>query len=251
MKTKITFLSVAVMVAALVSSCTQLPTADFTTDPATDIIQYDAVTFTNMSLDAVSYAWDFGDGGSSTEESPVHIFKSAGSFTVTLVATNEDGDTEVTQTVEVAAHNNTYTIDDTVFQVDSSMFWFSGSTMGSPYIRLLTPVDGQDNPDLLKLYPNMGLGELPGTYTWDNTDMPAGTFDVGYTANYAGFVWDWLGYGKEGSGDLVIEEVETDIYRITGEFILSVGDYDTTTWEFVETSTSTLSIDYIGEITPL
>ena len=46
-----------------------------------------AVTFTNTSTGAESYSWDFGDGNSSTDESPVHTFAGAGIYTVVLTAT--------------------------------------------------------------------------------------------------------------------------------------------------------------------
>jgi len=42
-----------------------------------------------------SWLWDFGDGSTSTEQNPVHIYESEGSFTVKLTATNSAGsDTE-------------------------------------------------------------------------------------------------------------------------------------------------------------
>ncbi|MBL7828656.1 MAG: PKD domain-containing protein, partial [Saprospiraceae bacterium] len=46
-------------------------------------------TFTNGSANADSYLWDFGDGFTSTEVDPVHTYASAGTYTVTLSATNE------------------------------------------------------------------------------------------------------------------------------------------------------------------
>ena len=92
----------------------------------------------------------------------------------------------------------------------------------SAYIRLLTTVSGQDNPDLLKLYPNKGFNELPGTYTWDS-ENPEGTYDFGYTANYAGMAYDWTAIGKTGSQNLVITELATDVYKIELSGILSVG----------------------------
>lgn len=249
MKNLMKLLSLAVLT-ALMAGCATLPTTDFSFSP-TDVIQYDEVTFTNMSLDADSYAWDFGDGSTSTEMSPTHVFKTAGTFTVKLVATNADGETPLEKTVTVSEHVSTYMLDDTEFTIDADMFWYQSSMGGDPYIRLLTTVSGQDNPDLLKLYPNKGLGELPNTYTFDNTDYGAGTYDCGYTANYAGFNYDWTAVGKTGSGSLVIEEVDTDVYRITGDMVLSVGDYNYSTGEFVEESTSDLSLDYIGGITAL
>jgi|GEM_PF-6040014 len=38
-----------------------------------------------------SYAWDFGDGNSSTEPNPTHTYATAGTYTVTLEVTNECG----------------------------------------------------------------------------------------------------------------------------------------------------------------
>jgi len=62
------------------------------------------VTFTNNSENATAYEWDFGDGKKSTEQSPVHQYDQAGSFTVTLVVTNAAGVKNTsTQTVTIAS----------------------------------------------------------------------------------------------------------------------------------------------------
>lgn len=47
-----------------------------------------AVTFTNTSTNAQSYNWEFGDGQSSTANSPLHTYSSAGTYKVTLTAKN-------------------------------------------------------------------------------------------------------------------------------------------------------------------
>ena len=52
------------------------------------------VSFSNFSLNAVSYSWDFGDGNSSTEESPTHTYVAEGDYTITLTATGSDGTTD-------------------------------------------------------------------------------------------------------------------------------------------------------------
>lgn len=52
------------------------------------------VVFTNYSQDASSYAWNFGDGETSVEENPTHIFAAEGTYTVTLTATNSAGVTD-------------------------------------------------------------------------------------------------------------------------------------------------------------
>ena len=45
------------------------------------------VNFTNLSTAASTYAWDFGDGTSSLEITPTHVYGYPGTYTVTLEAT--------------------------------------------------------------------------------------------------------------------------------------------------------------------
>ena len=40
-----------------------------------------------------SYTWDFGDGKTSTEDSPVHAYRNDGTFTVSLKVTDDRGNT--------------------------------------------------------------------------------------------------------------------------------------------------------------
>ena len=45
-----------------------------------------AYHFTNTSIGATSYLWDFGDGQTSTETNPVHTYEMSGPYPVTLIA---------------------------------------------------------------------------------------------------------------------------------------------------------------------
>ncbi|MGZ3866389.1 MAG: PKD domain-containing protein [Bacteroidia bacterium] len=47
--------------------------------------------FNNTSTGGSSYAWNFGDGSSSTQQDPTHTYASAGVFAVTLTVTNTPG----------------------------------------------------------------------------------------------------------------------------------------------------------------
>ncbi|KLK88177.1 hypothetical protein SZ63_03765 [Methanoculleus sediminis] len=71
------------------------PTAAFSGTPTTGSAPLE-VQFTDTSAGwPSSWYWDFGDGGTSTDRNPVHVYSSAGTYTVSLTATNADGsDTE-------------------------------------------------------------------------------------------------------------------------------------------------------------
>lgn len=56
-----------------------------------------AVTFTNASTGSSAYSWDFGDGNTSTEESPSHTYAAEGEYMVILVAENDFGVTDETR----------------------------------------------------------------------------------------------------------------------------------------------------------
>ena len=56
------------------------------------------VTFSNLSLNATSYLWDFGDNEGSSEINPSHIYQNEGYFTVKLTAFNSDGTSSITKT---------------------------------------------------------------------------------------------------------------------------------------------------------
>ncbi|MCC6703012.1 MAG: PKD domain-containing protein [Fluviicola sp.] len=76
------------------------PTAQFTGNPLAVCLGL-PVVFTNQSTQGTAaitnYAWDFGDGNSSTLQNPSHIYAAPGVYTVTLVvqASNGQADPEV------------------------------------------------------------------------------------------------------------------------------------------------------------
>ena len=60
------------------------------------------IAFTNTSTGAItSYLWNFGDGTTSADVSPVHSYPAAGPYTVTLTVTGPGGVTPFTTTVTV------------------------------------------------------------------------------------------------------------------------------------------------------
>lgn len=111
------------------------------------------INFTNTSSGpgTLSYAWDFGDGGTSTATNPSHTYLTAGSFTVTLVVTSSTGCTNsIVKTNEIIINfitasftapasvcvNDSVSFTNTSSPVPTSVFWNFGdgttSTIQSP-----------------------------------------------------------------------------------------------------------------------
>ena len=72
-------------------SATGTPTSQFTASPASGEAPL-TVSFTDTSAGSpTSWAWNFGDGTTSAERNPVHTFTAAGSYSVTMTASNAAG----------------------------------------------------------------------------------------------------------------------------------------------------------------
>lgn len=52
----------------------------------------------------ISYTWDFGDGGTSKEDDPVHRFSEKGTYNVTVTVKDDDG-AEATRSTEIVVYN--------------------------------------------------------------------------------------------------------------------------------------------------
>jgi gliding motility-associated-like protein len=63
------------------------PVVNFSAAPPT-VCAFKPVQFTDLTNEADEWAWFFGDGGTSTSQSPSYTYSDTGTFAVTLVATN-------------------------------------------------------------------------------------------------------------------------------------------------------------------
>ena len=129
--------TIQVRVAALVK-------AQFTTPP-TGCAPYTA-EFTNTSLAGQSFQWNFGDGSTSTDINPTHLYSAAGTYTITLIA-NDPGTCNLIdstkQTITVA--NN-----------PTANFSFSPAT---PIENTPTSFTNQSSPDAVNFVWNFGDGD--------------------------------------------------------------------------------------------
>ncbi len=67
-----------------------LPAANFSSNITSGYAPL-SVRFTDLSKSATAWNWNFGDGATSTEQDPVHIYSAKGNYKVTLKAANANG----------------------------------------------------------------------------------------------------------------------------------------------------------------
>ena len=76
------------------------PSADFSYSPSDG--DYKEILFSNLSISASGFAWDFGDGATSTDKNPTHSYAVDGTYNVKLTASDNNGLTsDFTSTVEI------------------------------------------------------------------------------------------------------------------------------------------------------
>lgn len=120
------------------------------TPPIADFIAPDpgcnpwAVKIINTSLYASTYYWDFGDGGTSTQKDPEHIYLDPGTYVIRLTATGPGG---------IATHAETIEI----FETPRVAFNYAPDTVFEDY----KPA---------KFF-NFTVGAGPGGYLWDFGDI--------------------------------------------------------------------------------
>ncbi len=103
------------------------PTADFDVNIAGPIINLT----NNSSSNAVNYFWDLGDGTTSTEQSPNHVYNGNGTYTIYLFVTNECGSSNTSMTIDILSGTSTeigYTANDQV--IPYTGYFRPGSNLG-------------------------------------------------------------------------------------------------------------------------
>ncbi|MCX7697737.1 MAG: T9SS type A sorting domain-containing protein, partial [Bacteroidales bacterium] len=74
-----------------------LPVANFDAD-----VYGSTVYFTNLSQNASTYQWFFGDGTSSTETNPMHNYSNEGTYNVMLIASNKFCEDTIVKPIDVS-----------------------------------------------------------------------------------------------------------------------------------------------------
>src|ERR1700754_582704 len=122
---KIFYLLIAALIISVIHSCSEdddfpVPLASTAPEFSTSIDNNEfapaTVTFTNETVvperaGDVTYYWSFGDGLSSTDVNPIHLFEEPGAYSVNLVAVTQGSleVREITKTVLIKDPNATGT----------------------------------------------------------------------------------------------------------------------------------------------
>lgn len=106
------------------------------------------VSFVNQTTGAVSYLWDFGDGTTSTDSSPSHVFTQPGIYNVTFSAFGTNGcSIPVTQQVIVSASNTVTELGLTNVRVQDDRLFVEITNNGNDAVissNLRTIINGTD-----------------------------------------------------------------------------------------------------------
>lgn len=95
----------------------------------------------NVSKNAVSYAWDFGNGQTSSKKDTVSFYAESGSYTITLVATGSNGGmTQISKKVKV--------VDRLLYNVLYRSASWANATPVNVFLRIYKPAANNAVPAL-------------------------------------------------------------------------------------------------------
>jgi PKD repeat protein len=139
------------------------PVAGFTSDSPVCVDV--PVVFTNTTSGPpgvpADYLWDFGDGITSTLESPTHAYAAGGTYEVSLTASNPGGDDTYTDTVEIIGTPQAAFTFTPQYPAPGEIIHFTDQSTGDPLAWAWDFGDGgqASTPDPFYAY------SMSGTYT--------------------------------------------------------------------------------------
>lgn len=106
-------------------SCRKDPAADFSMLGSFKVS--DTVYFTNLSSNFKSSSWDFGDGNTSLEESPRHVYVKPGNYQINLVVTGSGKTTSVSKNVSILGTTYEIKNNTAITLFDFASFYWNGT----------------------------------------------------------------------------------------------------------------------------
>ncbi|MFT4297059.1 MAG: PKD domain-containing protein [Micropruina sp.] len=237
----------------VVAAPNQAPTAAFGATVNLHDVAFDAAASSDPDGTLASYAWDFGDGSTGTGVTASHSYPAAGSYTVTLTVTDDQGATNaVTHTVETVDPPNQLPTAAFSSQPGDLEVQFSGAASSDPdgtiashawdfgdgstgtgvsvshsypaagsYTVTLTVTDNRGGTaTVTHAVTVLGPNQLPtASFSWTADDEKL-SFDAGASADpdgtIASYAWDF-GDDKTGTG-----KTPTHSYPASGSYTVKL-----------------------------
>jgi PKD repeat protein len=160
-----------------------IPTVDFTGTPVAGIAPH-TVQFTDASVDATTWVWDFGDGSAvSYLQNPSHTYTSIGLYNVTLTAANAYGTGQKTRSGYISVGS--------VYTPGWAGTYFANETWTDP---------GRSRTDYRILFADAASGEVSDEANWPNSTLgQTETFSV-----------NWDGYLRVNTSDTYTFTLRSD-----------------------------------------
>jgi len=254
--------------ALLITSCgedSNPPTAGFTMSEM-EPVQWGTSTIISTAQNVGQISYEVSGGEWQWVDAATIQFLEDNSYTITQIVTNEDGEDATSVTVNVEAPASTYSIDNVDYPVTAAPTWVPANEAHETkaLLHFISEVEGQDEPNHIKLSPILGPNALEGTYTYNSDKETIGTYYTRVISNFAGGVFDGSDWttnfaGEDGGSDLVIELVYEDTenpdnnaydFTITS-YVLSTGQFDWATFSFVEEAKRSFTLSYRGVVIPV
>ncbi len=188
------------------------PVAAFTGTPTSGVAPL-AVSFTDQSTNTpTSWSWTFGDGGTATAQNPSHNYTTAGSYTVSLTATNAAGSDVETKTAYITVTTGGGGTWQTITYDDFEAGWGSYADGGVDCSRYTSDTYAYQGTDALDIQDNSGT---------------ASAFSLTTARNVSAYVdlevdFYFIGVGMETGEDFWLQ-------YYTGSAWVTVGDFNSGT----------------------
>jgi len=208
-----------------------IPSVSFTSNATTGTLPLGILFVDESENTPTAWVWLFGDGGTSTLQNPVHIYTTAGTYTVTLTASNAAGsstDTEAgyitvtkTGTPPVAAFVANQTSGTLPFSVQ-----FMDASTNTPTAWLWSFGDGASATSQNPIHTYTSAGTYSVTLTATNDAGATTTSQTGYitvTKEAAQPVASFLATGSSGDIPLTVQFFDASSDTPTS-WVWSFGD---------------------------
>jgi PKD repeat protein len=187
----------ATKVGYVVVSLAPPPTAAFAATPQSGPAPHTVFFDDESSGTITSWAWDFGDGGTSSEQDPIHVYLAPGIYDVTLTVTGPGGSDTITRTGFITVSESPPVAE------------FSGSpTSGSATLTVVF-IDASTGPPTSWAW-DFGDGQTSTLQNPGVTYAVPGTFTVSLTAS------NGVGADTETKIDYVVVTVPPPLAEFSG-----------------------------------